>query len=192
MMLGTVVTLSLLALTVYGAHDLSQEYRFSAILDRDGLYELHWNYDLSAQTISFAVRVQTTGWVGFGISPDGGMVGSDVVIGWVESEGTVQFHVSNYHQCERGSVSMLYNCYCLFSLFLLIQDRYAEQEALPPIDASQDWFLISGEQENGFTILEFSRNITSCDDRDMNILVSDCIYVPRIRSRAVLGLRCAK
>ncbi len=107
MTLGTVVTLSLLALTVYGAHDLSQEYRFSAILDRDGLYELHWNYDLSAQTISFAVRVQTTGWVGFGISPDGGMVGSDVVIGWVESDGTVQFHVSYYHQCERGSVSVL-------------------------------------------------------------------------------------
>ena len=94
MKLGTAVTLSFLALTVYGAHDLSQEYRFSATLDRDGQYALHWNYNLSEQTISFAVRVQTTGWVGFGISPDGGMVGSDVVIGWVESDGTVQFNVT--------------------------------------------------------------------------------------------------
>ncbi|XP_065886142.1 DBH-like monooxygenase protein 1 homolog [Dysidea avara] len=29
-----------------------------------------------------AVQVQTTGWIGFGFSPNGGMTGSDVVIGW--------------------------------------------------------------------------------------------------------------
>ena len=96
MLLGTVVAFSLFVLTVSGAHDLSQEYRFSATLDPDGQYKLYWNYNLTTQTISFAVRVQTIGWVGFGISPNGGMVGSDVVIGWVEGDRTVQFKVIKY------------------------------------------------------------------------------------------------
>jgi len=76
-----------------GTHDLSATYRFSATLDPNGQYDLYWNYNLTKQTISFAVRVQTTGWVGFGLSPNGQMPGSDVVIGWVDSTGGVQFRV---------------------------------------------------------------------------------------------------
>ena len=76
-----------------GVHDLSATYRFSATLDPNGQYELYWNYNLTEQTISFAVRVQTTGWVGFGLSPNGQMPGSDVVIGWVDNNGGVQFQV---------------------------------------------------------------------------------------------------
>ena len=52
-----------------------------------------------------------------------------------------------------------------------MQDRYAEGRFLPPIDPSQDWFLVSGEEEGGYTILEFTRNWTTCDDRDVNIQV---------------------
>ena len=76
-----------------GAHDLSEEYRFSA--DLDPSYKLHWNFDLQAGTIAFAVNVSTTGWVGFGLSPNGQMPGSDVIIGWVESNGQVVFKVSH-------------------------------------------------------------------------------------------------
>ena len=79
--------------TTLGVHDLSATYRFSATLDPNGQYELYWNYNLTEQTISFAVRVQTTGWVGFGLSPNGQMPGSDVVIGWVDNNGGVQFQV---------------------------------------------------------------------------------------------------
>jgi hypothetical protein len=51
-----------------------------------------------------------------------------------------------------------------------MQDRYAQGRFLPPIDArSQDWFLTNSEEEDGFTILEFSRNFTSCDPQDLNI-----------------------
>ena len=74
------------------AHKLEAEYRFSAVLD-DG-YKLHWNFDLKKQTIAFAVNASTTGWVGFGLSPNGQMPQSDVVIGWVHSDGTTTFHVS--------------------------------------------------------------------------------------------------
>ena len=74
------------------AHNLEEEYRFSTILD-DG-YTLHWNFDLEQQTIGFAVNVSTTGWVGFGLSPNGQMPQSDVVIGWVDNDGNTQFDVS--------------------------------------------------------------------------------------------------
>ena len=76
-----------------GTHDRSATYRFSATLDPNGQYDLYWSYNLTEQTISFAVCVQTTGWVGFGLSPNGQMTGSDVVIGWVDSTGGVQFRV---------------------------------------------------------------------------------------------------
>lgn len=76
---------------------LSRTYTYSAVLyDReDGRYELYWNFDREAETIEFAVRASTTGWVGFGLSPNGGMIGSDVVIGWVDDDsGEAFLHVS--------------------------------------------------------------------------------------------------
>ena len=76
-------------------HDLETEYSFSATLHND--YKLYWSYDLAAETIRFAVRVRTEGWVGFGLSPNGQMPGSDVVIGWVTDQGEVVFHVSVKH-----------------------------------------------------------------------------------------------
>ena len=33
------------------------------------------------------VTAKTTGWVGFGFSPKGTMVNSDVIIGWISPEG---------------------------------------------------------------------------------------------------------
>ncbi len=96
-----VVLIIVYASTSLGAHDLSQDYRFFATLDQDGMYQLFWSFDLDAGTISFAVRVKTTGWVGFGLSPNGQMPGSDVIIGWVDDEG-VEFHVSSaVNICDR-------------------------------------------------------------------------------------------
>ena len=95
LLITTLVSVLLVAhlQTTLGARDLSATYRFSATLDPNGQYQLYWNYNLTAGTISFAVRVHTTGWVGFGLSPNGQMPGSDVVIGWVDSNGGVHFHV---------------------------------------------------------------------------------------------------
>ena len=53
-----------------------------------------------------------------------------------------------------------------------MQDRYADAESLPPIDPQQDWNLIRGENENGFTTLELSRKWVTCDERDRDIEVS--------------------
>lgn len=43
---------------------------------------------------------------------------------------------------------------------------------LPPIDNSQDWILLRGEERDGRIILEFSRPFSSCDvENDLNINV---------------------
>ena len=78
--------------------EFRSKYPFHNVLfdDLGQFYGLYWNYSIAAGTIHFAVNVSTTGWVGLGISPNGQMPGSDVVIGWVATEDgqhTVHFHV---------------------------------------------------------------------------------------------------
>ena len=51
---------------------------------------LFWKHD--GTVITFEIHCRTRGYVGFGISPGGGMHGSDIVIGWVK-EGTTFFKV---------------------------------------------------------------------------------------------------
>ena len=67
-------------------------------------YELYWNFDAATQNLSIAVRVQTTGYIGFGISPNGGMPNSDVVIGWVAG-GNTTFHVCSNHNIVKSITS---------------------------------------------------------------------------------------
>ena len=65
--------------------DLLSEYAHYAVLDGEEKMKLFWTVDWDAETVSFALEVATTGWVGFGFSTGSGqMVDSDVVIGWVK------------------------------------------------------------------------------------------------------------
>ena len=57
------------------------------------------------------------------------------------------------------------------SAMFLLQDRFAFKQSRPPIDPQQDWFIISGENMDGYTVLQFSRKWVTCDERDRNILV---------------------
>lgn len=65
------------------------EYEF--MLDEEGNYWLFWN--VSDQNITFEVHVRTRGYVGFGLTSNGKMFPSDVVVGWVKPDGSVYFHV---------------------------------------------------------------------------------------------------
>ena len=99
-LISLVVTLS----GVYAA-DFNSKYPFKRVLldDQGQTYELYWNYSIAAETIHFAVNVSTTGWVGFGLSPNGQMPGSDVVIGWIAADGSEHFHVrSDYTALLEG------------------------------------------------------------------------------------------
>lgn len=69
--------------------------QFHVSLDEESNYLLDWSYDLSEKTMQFTVRVKTTGWVGFGISPyTGKMPGSDIVIGWIDKNGKAYLKVA--------------------------------------------------------------------------------------------------
>jgi hypothetical protein len=102
-------------------------------------YILYWNY--TDTDILFEIQVKTTGWVGFGLSPNGGMDGSDVIIAWVDSTGKFNF-----------------------------TDRYIRGRSLLT-DTVQNWFPILVVAQNGYVIAKFTRKIKICDttDQDMDI-----------------------
>jgi hypothetical protein len=89
------VLLFLCGLSAAAPVNLQAKYPFSSVLfdQQNQYYALYWNFTRSTESIYFAVNVSTTGWVGFGLSPNGQMPGSDVVMGWVTNDGT-WFHVS--------------------------------------------------------------------------------------------------
>lgn len=72
--------------------NLSANYDFSVTLKEDKFW-LYWSFNKTTQNISFAVRANTTGWVGFALSPDGHMPGSDIVMGWIDNSGMHHFYV---------------------------------------------------------------------------------------------------
>ena len=56
-------------------------------------YKMFYSYDTESSILRIAVLVQTTGWIGLGISPNGQMPGSDVVMGWVDRSGQALLQV---------------------------------------------------------------------------------------------------
>ena len=81
--------LSFLFLAAFANAKLASEYDHAAYLDPEENYKLYWSVKDVDNSIHFAVEVNTTGWVGFGISAglSGSMKGADIVIGWVDSQG---------------------------------------------------------------------------------------------------------
>lgn len=57
---------------------------YSATLE-SGTFWMYWN--VTGSSISIALRCATEGWVGWGLSPDGGMAESDVLMAWVDGAG---------------------------------------------------------------------------------------------------------
>ncbi|VDI10952.1 Hypothetical predicted protein [Mytilus galloprovincialis] len=107
-------------------------------LDSDGSYWLFWKTNTTH--ITFETHVKTKGYVGFGLSSNGKMFPSDVVVGWVDSNGTAHF-----------------------------KDCHTEGHYAPTIDSSQDWMLLQGLEDNFGTVLKFVRKLDTCDDKDYQI-----------------------
>ena len=63
--------------------------------------------------------MEALGYVGFGISPNGGMAGSDVVIGWVKDDGTAVFHVRmKVNYCVNTFLLILFRYFKLSNIYL--------------------------------------------------------------------------
>jgi hypothetical protein len=64
-------------------------------LDPYEKFSLKWNISDEEKIITFLCEVETKGWIGLGLSPNGGMKGSDLIIAWINDEnGQIYFHVS--------------------------------------------------------------------------------------------------
>ena len=74
--------------------ELGDDHPHTIDLQSGHRYILHWTVDRGKKFITFEVSVKTTGWVGFGISPFGGMTKADIAIGWVR-DGKVWFQVND-------------------------------------------------------------------------------------------------
>ncbi|XP_041814122.1 DBH-like monooxygenase protein 2 homolog isoform X2 [Chelmon rostratus] len=112
---------------------------FMEYLDQNHLVCLKWGFDNLEGNITFKLIVNTTGWVGFGFSPNGGMAGSDIVMGGLGTGGT---YFADYH---------------------------ATGNSMPLMDQQQSYTLLSLNESDGQTIITFQRTIQSCDDQDVHI-----------------------
>jgi hypothetical protein len=85
-----------------------------------------------------AMKVKTTGWIGFGIAEttSGSMHGSDILVASVSGGKTE------------------------------LKDMYALKKETPTMDDCQSWQLISGEESNGITTVEAKRRLNTNDTQD--------------------------
>jgi len=145
--------LFLFCLTAFVTANLRNEYDHAAYLDPEENYKLYWSVKDADKSIHFAVEVNTTGWVGFGISAglSGSMKGADIVIGWVDSKG--KGHLQDYHGPDG-------------------------KNGWPILDKKQDYNLVGSSESNSFTVLKFKRKLVTCDkeDRDIPLGTNKVIY----------------
>ncbi|CAF1129901.1 unnamed protein product [Rotaria sordida] len=117
-------------------------YKYSIELEAN-IADLWWTIDDVRKEITFDLHIRTTGWIALGISPGGGMTGADIGVGWVDSQGQVNF-----------------------------QDRHASGFFRPMIDnTTNDWFVLQGRELNGWTAIQFKRLLDTCDSMDYPIKV---------------------
>lgn len=94
--------------------------------------QLQWNF--TTQDIYIKLVVQTDGWVGFGLSPNGAMQNADMILAWTNPDGTTHFKDS--HSSASGyKVS---------------------------IDTVQNWKRLFYSRVNGATTVIFTRALKIC------------------------------
>ncbi|KAM6954075.1 DBH-like monooxygenase protein 2 homolog [Aplochiton taeniatus] len=121
---------------------LSPPLPFMEHLDPEHLVTLRWGFSDVQGTITFQLSVNTTGWVGFGLSPNGDMFGADIVTGGIGTNGTY------------------------------FTDRHGEGKFLPAEDAQQSYTVLSMTEVEGQTTMTFQRPIRLCDKDDFDISAS--------------------
>lgn len=102
-MLALLPLLYLFLIWTKGAGASDPSLPFMEYLDNDNLVCLTWGFNDVQGNITFKLVVNTTGWVGFGFSPNGGMAGSDIVIGGLGPSGSY-FTVSHHHMLTSRGV----------------------------------------------------------------------------------------
>jgi hypothetical protein len=118
----------------------SENFANKFVLANPNEFILYWNY--THTDILFEIHVKTTGWAGFGLSPNGGMDGSDVVIIRIDSSSG-SFNFTDRHIVGRSVL----------------------------IDQVQNWIPLLLTTQGEYLIAKFTRKIKICDEtnEDMDI-----------------------
>ncbi len=143
----------LLLLSAYNANcqTLNENTYFVNTAELSGVnYKLDWNY--TDTDVIFRATVRTSGWVGFGLSPNGGMKNSDLILAWTNTNGIAQF-----------------------------RDAHTENALNPLYDTVQNWQRLFYSLKNGVTTVIFKRSIKVCNPdqpvNEININVEPTQYV---------------
>lgn len=123
---------------IYSIPNPTSNYANKLILKEPDIYILYWNYTDS--DILFEVHVKTKGWISFGLSPNGDMFNSDIIITWINSNGTVHF-----------------------------TDRNIKSTRNRNIDKEQNWFSLLTINKDNYIISKFTRKIKICDTNNEDI-----------------------
>lgn len=90
------------------------------------------------------------------------MKGADIAVGWVDRSSKAVLQVRLV-----PSVSVIDTVN-----FVVSQDRFAVGNSRPMIDnTTQDWFLLRGQEKDGWTAIQFERALDTCDSMDVPIKV---------------------
>ncbi len=127
---------------IYTAPSPTTTYANKQILVGPDTYILYWNYN--STDITFELHAKSSGWAGFGISPNGGMQYSDLIIFWINSDGSANFTERN---TNRG----------LFT---------------PSISTKQQWFPLLKKSQDGYLISKSTRKIKLCDTTGQHFDIS--------------------
>ncbi|KAJ8008978.1 hypothetical protein DPEC_G00084040 [Dallia pectoralis] len=122
------------------SHGSGFTFRHSTVLDPHGKCHLKWRSD--QRTITFEMEVESKGYIGFGLSPNGAMALSDIVIGGVV-DGTPY-----------------------------LQDYFTDANRKVHRDLQQNYRLEYGQENSTHTVLAFSRDLLTCDTSDKDITES--------------------
>ena len=113
-------------------------------------YTMWWKVDEQAGTLTLRLRAKTSGWLGWGISSNGAMPGSDMLVA--------------HARADSGKVT--------------IGDYYATAHAVPLVDAQSDWTLLSSEAAGGHLTVTARRKLDTGDARhDLAIPAGVPVYL---------------
>ncbi|KAL4219675.1 DBH-like monooxygenase protein 1 [Mactra antiquata] len=112
-------------------------YPYTEDLDMEGRYILRWNFNETHAW--FEVQVNTTGYVGFGISTEGRMRDSDIFVAYVANDRVYS------------------------------GDFYTRTGRYPLTDDVDDWIVDYGYEQGGWTVIGFTRLLDTCDTQDKPI-----------------------
>ena len=114
----------------------ASDFEHTAVLKANSL-TIYWNY-LDNDKIEFGVECINSGWCAIGISTSGNMINSDMMVMWMDSDGTANLQNRN----------------------TITNPTYT----VPEINTNQEHLsLISGSEDNGTQKYRFTRNKYPCN-----------------------------